>query len=149
MLAPNVLAREAALMRQTGSQDAANILSPNEIAEEIGTPTPTHAQIKAWIVGDDDDRRELVAQLVDPTLGTNADEDRALIDAWADGWATRAEATMRAIFEDRVDRAVFYEGPHGLLGLGWYVARDDAPPDGPHASKPEAYAAARRLLGGA
>lgn len=45
-----------------------------------------------------------------------------------------------------IAEAVFYESPEGMLDCGWYVTRDNGPPDGPHATRELAEARAKEIL---
>ena len=85
-------AKEIPSWRRSGEQDAANVMDPNEIEDELGAqPTPT--TIKKWLLeqGSPPDVDDYLSVGVTAT----AEQKRVLHEAWAEGWASYAARYMR------------------------------------------------------
>ena len=84
-------AKEIPLWRQSGRQDAANVMDSNELEDDLGA-RPTAAAIKTWLLkwADPSDPEDSL-----PT-GTELSpaQKRQLHSAWADGWSAYAANVM-------------------------------------------------------
>lgn len=136
-------AKEIPSWRSTGSQDAANVLDPKEIRQDIGS-LPSAAEIKEWLIGGADPE-DYEGALEFPEAATEA-QKQALLEAWGEGWATYAASYMRSDFEERAEESIFYEGANGMLDPGYYVSSSSKPNQGPFQTRAEAYKEAIRTL---
>jgi hypothetical protein len=77
---------------RTGEQDAANVMDPNELAEELGL-TPTADQISHWL-RNQQSLEDFESQNEMPKHLTTA-QRQSLFDAWIAGWSSYATRAMR------------------------------------------------------
>jgi len=129
--------KERPLWRRTGQQDAANALDPSEIREELGSH-PNKSEIVAWLIGGLGPK-DFEGALEFPE-DTSQEQQRELLEIWADGWAEYASAYMKDDFEERVEDRVFHEPREGLLPHGWWVTMYNRRNRGPFDTKEEALA---------
>lgn len=94
-MTPKEFAKEIGLYRQTGRQDAANVIDPNELEEALGTRTPSKAVIKAWLLkeGEPDDLR--IEDSLGPGESVTKAQKRELFEAWADGWSSYSSEWLK------------------------------------------------------
>lgn len=102
-----------------GAQDAANVMDPNQIEDELG-PAPSRSDIEAWLL-DQGDLEDFVEQndLQKHPKGRQQD----LRIAWAKGWSSYAAQVMasrrtRDRREDD-DAYVYNSKPDEIVGIGW------------------------------
>jgi DNA-binding phage protein len=103
---------EVGIWRDSGRQDAANVIDVNEIVQALGDK-PSQKAIKAWLLEDHDE-----SQHEFPPKATKAEKTR-LIDAWAEGWASYAAAVMADRKIDRQEaretHAADFESPDAAI----------------------------------
>jgi len=79
--------KELPLYMQTGRQDAANAMDPNEIRDALGD-APTAGAIKKWLL-DELSVADMEGTLEFPEEASEA-QKKELLSLWADGWASYA-----------------------------------------------------------
>lgn len=102
-MTPTEFNRELPLWRTSGRQDAANVMSPNEIEEDLG-PRPSKKAIKVWLLEDND------REGFDFPPDTTESQRRQLLDAWADGWSSYAYSYMRNEHQEHQENPAKSEG---------------------------------------
>lgn len=80
---------EKVYWRQTGAQDAANVMDANQIEEELGA-RPSSAKIREWL------KDSVEPDDFEFPSGATESEQTALLDEWMKGWADHAARVMKA-----------------------------------------------------
>lgn len=99
VLSKTDFARERGLFYTTGRQDAANVMDPNEIEEDVGRK-PTASQIVDWLKKEGWSLEDFREQFDIAELGVTTEQARELMAAWRQGWADYASARMKAYAEE-------------------------------------------------
>jgi hypothetical protein len=99
-MTPKAFAKKIGLYRQTGKQDAGNVMDPNELCEALGTKTPSKAAIKAWLLKDGKPEDLRIEDMLDPGETVSKSQKLELFKAWADGWSTYASEWLKSAAEE-------------------------------------------------
>ena len=100
---PKAFLKEVVLYRQTGGQDAANAMDPNELKEALGSKTPSKAAIKTWLLQEATPDDLNIEDNLDPGETVTQAQKRELYDAWADGWSLYASNWLKNRARDDED----------------------------------------------
>lgn len=99
-MTPKEFAKEVGLYRQTGRQDAGNVMDPNELREALGSKTPSKAAIKAWLLKDGSHEDINIDDNLKPGETLTKGQRQELFEAWADGWSAYSADWLKAHSKD-------------------------------------------------